>query len=85
VDPKYPPELKAEKVEGDVVLYAVIRKDGSVDSIQLVQGLDPQLDENAMEALGRWKFQPAERHGEPVELVAIVRIPFHAPPPEPVY
>jgi TonB family protein len=85
VDPKYPPELKAEKVEGEVVLYAVIRKDGSVDSIQLVQGLDPQLDENAMEALGRWKFQPAARHGEPVELVAIVHIPFHAPPPEPVY
>jgi periplasmic protein TonB len=85
VDPKYPPELKLEKVEGEVVVMAVIRKDGSVDSIQLVQGLDPQLDENAMEALGRWKFQPAERDGQPVELVAIVHIPFHAPPPEPVY
>jgi TonB family protein len=85
VDPKYPPELKAEKVEGEVVLYAVIRKDGSVDSIQLVQGLDPQLDENAMDALARWKFEPAERHDEPVELVTIVHIPFHAPPPEPVY
>lgn len=85
VDPKYPPELKLEKVEGEVVLYAVIRKDGSVDSIQLVQGLDPELDQDAMDALARWKFQPAERQGEPVELVAIVRIPFHAPPPEPVY
>jgi TonB family protein len=85
VDPKYPPELKVEKVEGEVILYAIIRKDGSVDSIQLVQGLDPQLDANAMEALGRWKFEPAERKGEPVELVAIVHIPFHPPPPEPVY
>jgi TonB family protein len=85
VDPKYPPELKSEKVEGEVVLYAIIRKDGSVDSIQLVHGLDPQLDENAMEALARWKFQPGQRHGVPVELAAIVRIPFHAPPPEPVY
>ncbi|MGB6545465.1 MAG: energy transducer TonB [Candidatus Acidiferrales bacterium] len=85
VDPKYPPELKLEKVEGEVVLYAVIRKDGSVDSIQLIHGLDPELDQNAMEALSRWKFQPAARHGDPVELVAIVHIPFHAPPPEPVY
>jgi protein TonB len=85
VDPKYPPELKHEGVEGEVVLYAVIRKDGSVDSIQLVKGLDPELDENSMEALGRWKFQPATRNGQPVELVAVVHIPFHAPPPEPVY
>jgi TonB family protein len=85
VDPKYPPELKHEGVEGEVVLYAVIRKDGSVDSIQLVKGLDPQLDENAMEALARWKFQPAERNGLPVELVAVVHIPFHAPPPEVTY
>jgi TonB family protein len=85
VDPKYPPELKVEKVEGEVILYAIIRKDGSVDSIQLVQSLDPQLDANAMEALGRWKFEPAERKGQPVELVAIVHIPFHPPPPVPVY
>jgi protein TonB len=85
VDPKYPPELKLEKVEGEVVLYAVIRKDGSVDSIQLVQSLDPQLDQNAMEALAHWKFRPAERDGQQVDLVAVVHIPFHAAPPEPVY
>src|ERR1051325_3791659 len=40
VDPKYPPTLVAEHVEGEVVLYAVIRRDGSVDSIQLVTGVD---------------------------------------------
>src|SRR5215470_2329577 len=50
VDPKYPPTLVAENVEGEVVLYAVIRRDGSVDSIQLVKGIDEQLDENAMKA-----------------------------------
>ena len=85
VDPKYPPELQVEKVQGEVVLYAVIRKDGTVDSIQLVQGVDPQLDENAMEALGRWKFEPASRHGEPVDIVAVVHIPFYPTPPEPIY
>jgi len=79
VDPKYPPTLINEHVEGEVVLYAVIRRDGSVDSIQLVRGLDEELDKNAMNALGQWKFRPATRHGEPVELEAIVHIPFHAP------
>ena len=79
VDPKYPPSLIREHVEGEVVLYAVIRKDGTVDSIQLVKGIDEQLDHNAMEALGQWKFRPAEKAGTKVDLEAIVHIPFHPP------
>ncbi len=78
VDPKYPPSLISERVEGEVILYAVIRRDGSVDSIQLVHGLDEQLDANAMDALSRWKFRAAERQGAPVELETVVRIPFRA-------
>jgi TonB family protein len=81
VDPKYPPELRAAHVEGEVILYALIRKDGTVDSIQLVHGVDSQLDANAMEALVQWKFQPAEKHGEPVDLEAVVHIPFHSRAP----
>ena len=79
IDPKYPPSLISDRVEGEVILYAVIRRDGSVDSIQLVQGLDEQLDANAMAALSQWKFRPASKEGEPVELEAIVHIPFHLP------
>jgi TonB family protein len=84
VDPKYPPTLAADRVEGEIVLYAVIRKDGSVDSIQVVRSLDQQLDANATSALSQWKFRPATRSLQgadtPVELEAIVHIPFHAPP-----
>jgi TonB family protein len=80
IDPKYPPTLIDDHVEGEVVLYAVIRRDGSVDSIQLVRGIDAQLDANAMQALSQWKFRPATKQGLPVELEAIVHIPFHAPP-----
>jgi TonB family protein len=79
IDPKYPPTLIKERVEGEVVLYAVIRRDGSVDSIQLVRGIDDQLDANAMQALSQWKFRPATKQGVPIELEAIVHIPFHAP------
>ncbi len=81
VDPKYPPELRTAHVEGEVVLYAVIRKDGSVDSIQLVHGVDSHLDANAMAALAQWKFQPAEKHGEPIDLEAVVHIPFRSRAP----
>jgi TonB family protein len=79
IDPKYPPALISDRFEGEVVLYAVIRKDGSVDSIQLVHGIHEQLDENAMNALAQWKFRPGNRQGVPVELEAIVHIPFHIP------
>ncbi len=76
VDPKYPPELRKGNVEGEVELYAIIRKDGSVDSIQVVRSVDPDLDANAMDALAQWKFQPARKHGEPIDLEAVVHIPF---------
>jgi TonB family protein len=82
VDPKYPPTLVSERVEGEVVLYAVIRKDGSVGEIQLVRGVDDQLDTNAKEALEQWRFRPGAKAGEPVELEAIVHIPFRIPPRE---
>jgi TonB family protein len=82
VDPKYPPTLVADRVEGEVVLYAVIRRDGSVDGIQLVRSVDDQLDANAMSALAQWKFRPASKQGEAVELEALVHIPFHIPQPE---
>lgn len=78
VDPKYPPELRAAHVDGEVILYAIIRKDGSVDSIQLVHSVDPHLDANAMDALAQWKFRPAEKRGQPVDLEAVVHIPFHS-------
>src|SRR5271156_1570042 len=77
VDPKYPQTLIKEKVDGEVILYAIIRKDGTVDSIQLVRGIDPQLDKNSMEALSRWVFRPGARDGKPVDLEAVVHIPFH--------
>lgn len=81
VDPKYPPDAIKQNIEGEVVLYAIIRADGSVDSIQLVRKLDPLLDQNAIQALAQWKFRPATREGSPVDIEAVVHIPFkyHAP------
>jgi TonB family protein len=76
VDPKYPSDAINQHIDGEVILYAIIRKDGSVDSIQLVHGIDPQLNHNAIEALERWKFRPAAREGVPVDVEAVVHIPF---------
>jgi TonB family protein len=76
-DPKYPPELIKAHVRGQIVLYAIIRKDGSVDSIQVVRGLDPQLDRNAIEALAQWKFRPGTHSGVPTDFEGVVYVPFN--------
>jgi TonB family protein len=83
VDPQYPQAAIRENVDGQVILYAIIREDGSVDSIQLVHGIDPRLDHNSMEALARWKFRPATREGVPVDVEAVVYIPFRFRSPLP--
>jgi TonB family protein len=79
-DPKYPQSLIKERVDGEVVLYAVIRKDGTVDSIQVIRSLDPALDKNSADALARWVFKPASREGKPVDCEAVIHIPFRFRP-----
>jgi TonB family protein len=76
VDPKYPPDLIEQNVQGEVVLYAIVRADGSVDSIQVARTLDPQLDANAKSAFAQWKFQPGSKSGAPIDLEVIAHIPF---------
>jgi TonB family protein len=80
VDPKYIAAAAAEKVEGRVRLAAVIRKNGHVDTVELLQHLDSRLDQSAAEALAKWEFAPALRDGSPVEVDAVFEIPFHLAP-----
>jgi len=76
VDPKYIAAAADEGVEGKVLLYAVIRRDGRVDQIRLVQSLDERLDSSAVSAFSKWEFQPGMKDGQPVDLEAVVQIPF---------
>ena len=78
VDPAYPTSLMQANVEGMVTLYAIIRADGSVDSVKVLRGVDDTLDENARVALSHWQFRPATRHGVAVDLEAVIQIPFAA-------
>jgi protein TonB len=80
VDPKYVPAAAEDRVEGKVRLAAVIRKDGRVDAVELVRGLDNRLDRSAAEALSKWEFEPAQLNGSPIELDAVFDIPFHLAP-----
>ena len=83
VDPKYVATAIADKVEGKVQLACVIGTDGHVSNVELVRGLDDRLNASAEEAMAKWEFAPATRHGEPVAVDVLVEIPFHLEPPAP--
>lgn len=76
VDPGYPLELMRQNVQGTVTLYAVIRSDGSVGDVRVLNGADERLDALASRALSRWQFRPALRDGNPIDLEAVFMIPF---------
>lgn len=76
VDPAYPMQLMRENVAGTVTLRAIIRADGSVGDIKVVNGADARLDHYASNALARWHFRPAMKNDANVDVEAIVMIPF---------
>lgn len=78
-DPAYPAALVRDRVEGNVVLYAVIHSDGHVGEVRVLEGLHETLDENALSAMRKWRFRPGTRNGVPVDVEAVIRIPFRAP------
>ena len=76
VDPAYPPQLIEDGIQGTVTLYAVIRSDGKVEGVRVLHSVDDRLDANARIALERWQFRPATKNGAPVDLEAVIQIPF---------
>jgi TonB family protein len=76
VDPGYPSELMRHNVAGTVALYAIIRRDGTIGEVQVLHGVDDRLDEFARAALARWRFNPASKNGQGVDVEAVVMVPF---------
>jgi len=58
-----------------IVLKGTLREDGTVDGLEVYQGVVPQMDEAARLAFSRWKFKPAMRAGKPVAIELLVGIP----------
>ena len=77
VDPLLPEKENLPKIRGQVVVYAIIHIDGSLDKIRVVRSLHPTLDEQAIISLRQWKFKPAHRDGQPIEVEALFGIPFN--------
>jgi protein TonB len=75
VNPNYPPLARQARIQGQVILRAVISKDGSIEGLTLVSG-HPMLAPAAIDAVKQWKYKPYLLNGEPVEVDTEVLVNF---------
>jgi len=75
-DPEYSEEARKAKYQGTCVLGLVVGPDGRPRDIHIVRSLGLGLDEKAIEAVSRWKFDPAVKDGKPVAVAISVEVDF---------
>jgi protein TonB len=75
VEPSYPPLAQQARIQGDVVLTAIIDKDGNVQHLQLVSG-HSLLGPAAIEAVKQWRYKPFLLNGQPLEVETTVTVNF---------
>jgi TonB family protein len=75
--PPYTDEARAARVAGIVLIQAIIRKDGTVDSFKVLRGLGYGLDESAINTIAKkWRFRPGTFNGEPVDVQVNIEVSF---------
>jgi TonB family protein len=72
----YTDEARRRGITGDVVLEIVVRRDGTVGDVTILQGRGAGLDQRAVAAVRQWRFSPARRRGEPVDVIVEVAVEF---------
>jgi protein TonB len=78
VKPEYTEAAKAARIQGDVVMKAVVLSDGSVGDVIVTKSLDSVngLDDQAVAALKQWEFKPGVKDGNPVAVRITVQTTF---------
>jgi protein TonB len=75
VQPDYPGLARSARIQGEVVLAAVISKDGTIENLRILKG-HPMLVKAALEAVQQWRYRPYLLNGEPVEVETQVTVNF---------
>src|ERR1051325_8567771 len=68
VEPVYTEEARRAGLKGIVILEAVIKNDGTVGAIRVVQGLELGLTDSAIDALKQFNFSPGQQNGQNVDV-----------------
>src|SRR5271163_4697537 len=75
VEPAYPQLAKAARIQGSVVLFAVISKAGTIENLRLVSG-HPMLAPAAIDAVSQWRYRPYILNNEPIEVETRITVNF---------
>jgi periplasmic protein TonB len=75
VEPVYPPLAKTARIQGSVVLVAVISKAGTIDNLHAVSG-PPMLVPAAVAAVSQWRYRPYILNSEPIEVETQITVNF---------
>ena len=75
IEPIYPPLARAARVQGTVVLHAIISRQGTVEKLEVASG-HPMLDRAAIEAVSQWLFRPYILNGQPIEVETQITVNF---------
>lgn len=76
VEPEYDAAYRGARIGGRVILVAHFRKDGAIEDPRVLVSAAPELDMAAVQAVRQWKFRPATRNGEPLDVIFHVTIDF---------
>ena len=76
VRPRYPARARQARIQGTVILEAIISEQGSVENLRVVKG-HPLLIRSALEAVRRWRYKPTVLNGVPVEVITRITVRFN--------
>jgi protein TonB len=78
VAPVYPVQARLQRLEGRVVLAAVIMEDGTLRDVRVIEG-EPLLAQSAADAVQHWRYTPYELDGKPVKNLIRINVDFKLP------
>lgn len=76
VIPRYPAGARRAGVGGAVVVRGIVRRDGTIDNVEIIKDLPQGLGEEARRAVSHWRFRPATYRGEPIDVYYTVTVNF---------
>jgi len=76
VVPRYPMSARAAGAGGRVVIRGIVRRDGTIDNVEIIKDLPYGLGDAARDAVEQWRFRPATYRGEPIDVYYTVTVNF---------
>jgi TonB family protein len=76
VVPRYPMMARRAGIQGPVVVRGIVRRDGTIDNVEVIKDLPYGLGDAAKDAVSEWHFRPATYRGEPIDVYYTVTVNF---------